>query len=290
MTQYLVLGLIGLFLTACATGPQRESSALRSLPPAWSWNIGAGDLLDPSSAGCRLGVYLDELTALGGPKRIRIVYTPETGPFQLQHWIPVIRAKGFRLNLVLTQWSGDKDLTRLNAWLTDGVQPIVDLVDGVQLANEPDGGPGYSGMEPREFARWHHSAAALVRRALPGVAIIGPDLYPRSIGYVADTRLYMDDPSLIVSLHVSGLSKGSTKSIYTQAQRLTGQSMPRVWVTEGRKRSAGFVGYHAGITPRIEQSYVYIWNCNMGGFDRSCEPETRRPEGGVVAQCGGGRE
>lgn len=30
------------------------------------------------------------------------------------------------------------------------------------------------------------------------------------------------------------------------------------------------------------RAYIYVWNCNMGGFGPTCEPETRRPEGGVV--------
>ena len=241
-----------------------------------SWNIGAGDLLQADTAACRLGVYLDELAARGDRREIRIIYTHEWGPFILEHWIPVIRAKGFRLNVILSQWAGDKDVGRLEAWIRAGLPSIADLIDGVQIANEPDGGAGDSGMSPSKFAAWHRQIAPVVRQVVPGVPIISPDLYPRGTPYVKKTGLQYNQDFDVYSLHTTGRSNSGARSVWRSARKLSKVDHPRVWITEGSKK------HSKGLGARIERNYVYTWNCNSEG---DCDSRMRRPDEDDVQQC-----
>lgn len=274
-----------LLLSACATAGPRTDTGPGGLPPAtWGWNIGAGDLLGPSSAGCRLGVYLDELTTAGYAKQIRIVYTPSVGPFVLQHWVPVIRAKGFRVLAILYQSRADSDVDRQRDWILTGLPVIADILDGVQIANEVDR-TAYNDFSPAEYWAFHRYVAMVVRSTLPGVKIVGPDIQTTesSVRFLADSGLVYGQDYNIVSVHITGVDRLDDIQRYVrEVRRLTGQQKPRVWITEGDWGQADALS-REGLVPG--RSYVYVWNCNPTGKGSACEPQTRRPAGASVPQC-----
>lgn len=258
-------------LSACATGPQIDTSLDGHLPAAYGWNIGAADLLDPATGPCRLGTYLDELTAQGYARQIRLIYTSEWGPQIRDTWLPVIRAKGYRVLAILSQHPGDKDLARLDPWIRSGLPAIVDVLDGVQLANEPD---GYSGMTPTQYTDWHRQVASIVRQVAPGVPILSPDF--RGVGawndWVMRTQLDYGRDYDVVSLHVTHVTGVNDLQTYVNdVKRWTQQTTPRVWITEGDWGQRVWFDGH-GLP--VERSYVYVYNGH--------EPESRRTGGDPI--------
>lgn len=178
--------------------------------------------------------------------------------------------------VILSQWRGDKDVSRLTAWIQEGLPPIADILDGVQLANEPDGGPGDSGMSPHEFAEWHRQLEPVVRAVVPGVPIISPDFYPRGTHYVKSTGLRYGQDFDVYSLHTTGMSTGEAKGVWKSARKHSRVESPRVWITEGSKK-------HTKLIPsKIERNYIYVWNCNAEG---GCDSRMRRPDEDNVPQC-----
>jgi hypothetical protein len=268
----------------CAAGPRIPTDIGTQPTSAYGWNIGAGDLLDPVTASCRLGVYLDELTAAGYAKQIRIVYTPSVGPFIFQHWIPVIRAKGFRVLIILYQSRGDANMDAQRDWILTGLPPIADLLDGVQISNEVDR-PAFNDFSPSEYLVFHRYVSMVVRSVVPGVPIIGPDIQSTdgSVRFIADSKLIYGQDYDIVSMHVQRQSDEQAVMAFTQhAARLTGTAHPRIWATEGDYGQAPWLTAHGY---PVERVYVYVWNCNAGAHGEQCEWEMRRPGGGAVAVC-----
>jgi hypothetical protein len=258
-----------LFFSACASGPKIDTGIGTTPTSAFGWNIGAGDLLNPDTAPQRLGTYLDELAGYGYAKQIRIIYTPDWGPFILQHWIPVIRSKGFRVLVILSQDGrakpGDSDLTRQASWIREGLPAISGILDAVQLANEPD---GFSGKTPAEYTAWHRQMVQMVRQVVPGVPIIGPDLrlIGKSLEWVKATGLVSGPDYDVLSLHVTG--NRAESDLQQIIDGITAIGATKVWVTEG---DWGETAYLRGKGMPIERTYVYIWNGH--------EPESRRPGG-----------
>jgi len=266
----MMLLTLALLLTGCALGPKIDRGIGTASPRHFGWNIGAADLLDPSTAATRLAVYLDELTAAGYAKQIRIIYTPAVGPFILQHWVPVIRAKGYRLNVILAQSRADVDLAQQSAWARTGLPAIRDILEVVQLANEVDR-PQHNDHTPARYAVWHRALVAVVRETVPGVQIVGPDLRNEtsSFDWIVRTGLVYGVDYDIVSLHVTGAGYMSRMETYKRgAERVAGRANPRVWITEGDWGQTDALS-RIGLLPG--RTYVYVWNGN--------EPESRRPGG-----------
>lgn len=264
-----------LLVAGCVGGPKIDTGIGTAPTSEFGWNIGAADLLDPATASQRLGVYLAELDSLGYAKRIRIIYTPDWGPFILRHWVPVIREKGFRVLVILSQDGrakpGDSDLANQWALIQGYLSPIQDILDAVQIANEPD---GFSGKTPSEYATWHRQVVAMVRQIVPGVPIVGPDL--RGVGswneWVLKTGLLFGPDYDIVSLHVTHVTRvEDLKAYVADVERLTRRVGPRTWITEGDWGQYKWF-WDDGHLP-IDRAYVYVWN--------GSEPESRRP-GGVL--------
>lgn len=258
-------------------------------PPATTvaWNIGAGDLLDPETASCRLGVYLDELAAAGGPRQIRFVFTPSTGPFMLQHWIPVIRAKGFRILPILYQSWQDEELEVQRQWIASGLPQVADLLDGVEPSNEVSR-DRYNNMGPRTYGRWHRQVAQWIREAVPGVPILSPQFHDSgSKKYVKKTGLIYGVDFDIYAIHTTGY-KASKR--WKWARKHAGVARPRVWITEGRPTQWQQLNNGDG-PDRVERLYVYVWNCNNHEHDgeSGCTRYMLRPAGGEVLQCEDGR-
>ena len=148
----LSLSMLLIVATGCASLPPSRPSPLPEPLDAYAMNITALDLTDPITAACRLNVYLTEIEQAGHQKHIRIVYPPDWGPYILQHWFPVIRSHGFRVTIILAQER--TPVTNVAAWLTVGIPPIRDLIDGAELMNEPS---STSQMGPHEYALWHRA-------------------------------------------------------------------------------------------------------------------------------------
>lgn len=280
MKAMIIPMLLGSLLAGCAIGPQINTGIGANPPSAYGWNIGAADLLDPATAPCRIGVYLDELTAQGYAKQIRIIYTPDWGPQILRDWMPVFRAKRFRMLVIVSQdgrgghhggdYGDDSEVGDQAEWIAKALPPILDLLDGVQPSNEPD---EFSGKSPGEFAAWFRKIATMIRETVPGVPIVGPDLRKSETGWVARTGLVYGQDYDIVNLHVTHMDTVSELE-KIKASALAAHPQPRVWITEGDWGQAPWYGAH-GLP--IERTYIYVWNGR--------EPESRRPGGAIP--CGG---
>jgi hypothetical protein len=260
--------LIGvlLFFTACAIGPRIDTS-IGMNPPAWyAMNIGANDLLNPTTSATRLAIYLDELTAAGYAKEIRIIFTPDWGPQIYRDWFPVIRAKGFKVLVILGQEKRDSALIpeASKAWARS-ILPVVksDLI-GVQIVNE-----AWFGFTPVEYVAWHRIMAPIIRAAAPGVPIVvgDPPPIPSRLDWweaVVHGGIDFD----IVSLHVTDADKESNLLPFVQRlSRLHGPIM-RYWITEG---DWGQFPWLMGHGLNVEKDFIYSWNSNDG--------HARRPSG-----------
>lgn len=252
---------IGIVLTIFVIMPTPATSAP---PVTYGWNIGAADILAPGGL-CRLGVYLDDIAAMGYDRSIRIIYTPVWGPQILRKWIPIIRAKGFRVLVILSQDGrggkyGDDSLLSLQVpWIATGLPPIADILDGVQIANEPD---GFSGKSAAMYRLWHEQMVALVRATVPAAPIIGPDLRTSEIGWIDALHMRPGVDYDILNFHVTHLSGSGLKPFLRAAQ---GWGETRAWITEGDWSQAAYF-MKRGLT--IERSYLYVYNGH--------EPESRR--------------
>lgn len=252
-----IFGLLILTILVGCAKPERD---YHNQPIEFNhgWNIGAADLLDPATAACRLDTYLTELQ--DSTRQIRIIFPPTFGPFILEHWIPVIRAHGFRVIAIL---GGDKrhdELAGQKAWAAFGLPQIRDVLDAVQLANEPDRVP-INDFTPATYAAWHRELAAVVRQAVPSVPILSPDLRddPKAWRWVEKTGLQYGIDFDILSIHVTPVDSDSLLNGYRVAAHTIGGPSPRVWLTEADYSHRQWFESH-GLP--IERDYVYTWNCN----------------------------
>ncbi len=235
------------------------------------WNISAGDLLGPDVES-RLATYLDELARAGYRRQVRIIYTPQWGPFIREHWIPVIRAKGFKMLVIIGQERTDTDQMPEQAfeWARTALPPIADILLGVQIKNEFQ-----NDFAPDAYLVWHGLMAPVVRAAVPGVPIVCGDFGPGDKGrndVGAWTKLVkagLRDYD-IVSVHVTGVdSARDLSAMADELKALHGAGM-EVWVTEGDFGQAGFLRA-CGL--RATETFVFTYN----DFDDSSL--ARRPGG-----------
>jgi hypothetical protein len=225
----------------------------------FSANISASDLLRPETAESRLAVYLDELSAAGYKKQIRIILPPDWGPRIYQHWFPAIRARGFKVLAILGQERRDSaaDRAAAVAWVKH-ILPLVraDLI-GVQIVNEP----AYA-FTPQEYADYHCEIAPLVRELAPGVPIVAGDFgVPESGRNTLDFwRAAVDAGASdydVLSLHVTGWRKRGELRDYARRVRDFAGPSRRVWVTEGDWGQLGFLR-EQGL--EVEEHFIYTWN------------------------------
>jgi len=255
------LSLTLLFL-ACSTGCERRKIDLGpgDLPRSeFSANISAGDLLEPGTAGLRLALYLDELSAAGYRKQIRIILPPDWGPRIYEHWFPVIRARGFKVLAILGQERRDSAARTPEAvaWIKH-ILPLVrsDLI-GVQIVNEPA-----HSFTPQEYGAYHREVAPLVRALAPGVPIVAGDF-----GVQAEGRNNLDDWKAavaagaadydILSLHVTGMRRVAELRDFARRVREFAEPGRRVWITEG---DWGQLAFLRGEHLEIEEDFLYTWN------------------------------
>jgi hypothetical protein len=238
----------------------------------FSANISAGDLLDPKTAPARLAIYLDELSAAGYKKQIRIILPPDWGPRIVEHWFPVIRSRGFKVLAILGQERRDS-LAIKNAALewARHVLPLVrgDLV-GIQIVNEA----AYF-FTPEEYAGYHCKVAALIRSLAPGVPIVAGDFGVEKRGknnldfWQAAVAAGASDYD-ILSLHVTSMRRaGLLKDLAVRVRAFAGPDR-RIWITEGDWGQLGFLRAH-GL--KVEEDFIYTWN------DDELSSLIRRPGG-----------
>lgn len=245
--KHLIAVAIVLFLAGCA-GSQAQARPLAQ----YGMNLSASDLLDPSTSECRLSTYLDEMVEAGVARQVRIIYPPDWGPQILRDWVPTLRAKGFRVVVVLSQSNLDADVGAQLSWIVTGLPQIADILDAVQPQNESNDTTGWS---PSQYAAWHRALVPTIRATVPGVPIMSPTLnngaHWRS--WHRGTGLVPGQDYDILAANVSNWSKKPLKKLASIA--LT-EGLP-VWLTESRWKEAGKLRAR-GVN--VQRSYVFVWN------------------------------
>ena len=234
-------------------------------------NLSASDLLDPSTSTCRLSTYLDEITQQGFAKQVRIIYPPDWGPQILRDWIPIIRAKGFRVVVILSQSSADSEIGSQRAWIAAGLPPIADILDAVQPQNESNDTTKWS---PTQYAAWHRAVTPAIRTAVPGIPVMSPTLTSHRgwVSWHRGTGLGPGQDYDILAANVSNWSKKLLKKLVPIA---LAEGLP-VWLTESRWDEAGKLRAR-GVD--VQRSYVFVWNGPEFGS------MTVRPGGAVPPVC-----
>jgi hypothetical protein len=237
----------------------------------FSANISAGDLLDPGTAESRLALYLDELSAAGYRKQIRIILPPDWGPGIYKHWFPVIRSRGFKVLAILGQERRDSaaDPVAALAWAEYILPRVRSDLMGIQIVNEP----AYT-FTPEDYAAYHCRMVPRVRRLAPGVPIVAGDFGVPEKGqnsldiwkeFVAAGASEYD----VLSLHVTGSRReGELKDFAERVRAFAGPR--RLWITEGDWGQLDFLR-RQGLA--IEESFLYTWN------DDQLPALVRRPRG-----------
>ncbi|MGE3807451.1 MAG: hypothetical protein AB7K24_22535 [Gemmataceae bacterium] len=225
----------------------------------FSANISAGDLLDPRTAGQRIGLYLDELAALGYRKQIRIILPPDWGPIIQQHWFPEIRRRGFKVLAILGQEKRDSAAMedRAITWIKH-IVPLVrgDLI-GLQIVNEPP-----HTFTPAEYACYHRKIAPLIRQLAPEVPIVAGDFDVRARG--SNTLgLWQEAVAAgagdydILSIHVTSKFRAGELTDFAQRLRAFASPGQRIWITEGDWGQLAFLRQN-GVP--IGECFIYTWN------------------------------
>jgi len=251
MTRRQMLIVIVLFLTGCAGGQTKPQSPALPLSQ-YGMNLSASDLLDPATSACRLSTYLDEITQQGFAKQVRIIYPPDWGPQILRDWIPIIRAKGFRVVVILSQSNLDADVGTQLRWIATGLPPIADILDAVQPQNESNDTTGWS---PAQYAAWHRAITPSIRAAVPGVPIMSPTLNNGAHwqAWHRETGLVPGQDYDIIAANVSNWSSSLLQRLATISKA---EGLP-VWLTESRWEEAGKLR-EMGVD--VRRSYVFVWN------------------------------
>lgn len=223
----------------------------------YGMNLSAVDLLDTATSTCRLTTYLNEIESEGFAKRVRIIFPPDWGPQVLRDWIPIIRAKGFRVIAILSQGSGDAELEAQQAWAQYALPQIADILDAVQPQNESNDTTGWS---PERYANWHQAMVPVIRTAVPGVPILSPTLNNGAhwVSWHHGTGLVPGQDYDLLAANVSNWSKKLLKKLAKIAKE---ENLP-VWLTEARWDEV-LTLREMGV--RVERTYVFVWNEWEGG-------------------------
>jgi len=252
------LSLLALALLAAGCGREIDPGRGDAPLAEFSANVSAGDLLDPATADARVARYLDELTAAGYKKQVRIILPPDWGPRIYEHWFPAIRARGFKVVAILGQERRDSadDAPAAVAWV-EHILPLVrsDLI-GVEIVNEPAWW-----FTPEDYAVYHRRIAPRVRKLAPGVPIVA---------VVDGVVVAGADDYDILGVHVTGVTRKSELNDFADRLSPFCAGGRRVWITEG---DWGQRQYLRGRGVPVEEAFLYSWN------DDATPALIRRPGG-----------
>ncbi len=255
-------GTIGLILLLIAIGCDRRKIDIGPGPvplSEFSANISAGDLLEPATGESRLGLYLDELSAAGYKKQVRIILPPDWGPRIYDHWFPALRARGFKVLAILGQERRDSAADELAAvaWIKHILPRVRSDLLGIQIVNEAT-----HTFTPQEYGVYHARIAPLVREYAPGVPIVAGDFGVPEGGRntlsqwkqaVAAGASDYD----VLSLHLTGMRRiGDLKAFIERVRDFAGPDR-RIWITEGDWGHLSFLREH-GLP--VEEDFIYTWN------------------------------
>lgn len=218
--RYRALAALALLASACASGPHLSTGPDGFDPGLYSFNITAttpGILDSPDE----LSRELDLLIAHGYKRQIRII-APYWFAGRIESiWLPIIRAKGYKALVILSQGRGEVEghEQEAMAWAQHVVTAWRDVLIGVQPGNEP----WVTDWPIESYLRWHRQVVPIIRAA--GLPVVTGDF---------DTMRYYDGLDWqtevdVVSLHVTGVTD------VAHLKRLASQ-VPKgkpVWITEG---------------------------------------------------------
>jgi hypothetical protein len=241
----------------------------------FSANIGAGDLLEPQTAPSRLALYLDELTAAGYKKQVRIILPPDWGPTIYAHWFPVIRGRGFKVLAIMGQERRDSaaDVPAAMAWIEHILPLVRDDLIGIQIVNECAGS-----FTPSEYAEYHQRIAPLIRSLAPGVPIVAGDFgsdekTANSLKFWQSAVTAGASDYDVLSVHLTGSRReGQLTDFATRLRDFHGPG--RIWITEC---DWGHLAFLRGQGLKVEEAFLYCWNDDQ---DASL---IRRPAGRLAA-------
>jgi hypothetical protein len=179
MKRAILLAIV-LLLAGCAGAgfPKGQVLPLSSV----GLHLEVYEIVNHPNIAQRTAAYLDEIIAEGKyAKELRIVFNKEVGPTVLREMIPVIRAKGFKILLILSMGNQMRphDAASDLAWIEEALPQVRDLLVGVQLANEQwhtkIDGHKLIPFPPAEFVYWHRWITPTIRR-LTDVPIVDGDV------------------------------------------------------------------------------------------------------------------
>lgn len=260
------LMLVGFFVLASAGCVSGGESPFGPVLPqtAIGVNLGIGDLVNRPNAERRVATYLDEISAAGYAHEVRVLLNRDWGPQMLRVVIPVIRAKGFRLLAILTPGNqgGRADVEADRSWITWAMPLMVDVLMGVQLANEQwqfkiDSSTP-TPFPPQDYVRWHRALTPTIRLLAPGVPLVEGD-----IDGMRDTLAWWEEVQNAGGIDAEVLSW----HIYTS--KLPPDRGDTIWITEaGDARDC--------IQPAVK-CFLYVWAGD--GIDARW---AKRPGGGIL--------
>ena len=254
---------------APATCPSR-SSAPTSAPATCSTRR------RPTS---RLALYLDELSAAGYRKQIRIILPPDWGPRIYEHWFPVIRARGFKVLAILGQERRDSaaDVPAAVAWVKHILPLVRDDLIGVQIVNEPAytfTPAGVRRLPPRGWRRW----CASWRRGCPSWPAISAcrrRARTRSTSGKAIVAAGATDYD-VLSIHVTGSRKEGELADFAARLRAFARAAARSGSRKGDWGQLRFLR---------EQGSTWRRRSSTPGTTTRCRRLIRRPGGRSVLPC-----
>lgn len=279
MPRYVSWSLAAVSLAVLAFGVGHHRARIDPGPgllplSEFSANVGAGDLLQPQTAPSRLAVYLDELTAAGYKKQVRIILPPDWGPFIYAHWFPVIRAKGFKVLAILGQERRDSaaDVPAAIAWMEHILPLVRDDLIGVQIVNECA-----ASFTAAEYAAYHQRVAPRLRALAPGVPIVAGDFGSdentvNCLKFWEETVAAGASDYDVLSVHLTGSRRQGQLTDFARRLRAF-RGAGRIWITEC---DWGHLPFLRGQGLNVEEAFIYCWNDDPDGS------LIRRPGGRLV--------
>ena len=255
-TIYLIgIGFSLLILAGCGGGHVSHPT-----PPISEigMNLTIDDLINRVDGPQRAATYLDEIEKAGYRKSVRMVYDRSWGP-KLSTWLPdLLRRKGFQLLAILSPGKHVDGMVLIDAdrqWFQTGLPPIVDILEGVEFANEQWNSVGRGDnyiFPPADFAAWHNALLPVVRQIAPLVTIAEGD-----IGGGGGDDWWNQ-------VRAVGITNVGALSEHLYGHSLTSSDLP-IWITE-----AGSV---ADCYPNLP-CWLYTWN--------ETSKWAKRPGGGIL--------